>query len=373
MFVGHGVGPPGKQRGTDASQGRLVRTDQTPGRHASLSTRHHRLVPFYPQTCQQDETRNPRRNAGRNRPAPPVQPFSSTDPVRNRHRAIHTDASRDTRETGPQAVSAAPRRHRLQITVFPSRLHRREKPPNLPPTAKGAVQMWEKRQVGRTKLQVTTLGLGTATMGGSRIPITQHQGEAIVTAAWDAGVRYVDTAPFYGVGAAEHRVGDALRDKNRDDWVLSTKVGRLLDPRPTTRLPPTAACRRCHSPSSTTTPMTASCGRSRTATSASASPDRHPVCPRHRRLPARPGTERAIPQSAERQRLQGAGGTAPHRGCQRHRHRRERKAGADRCARLRRLGRLPARRPLHAAGASAAGRPDPAMRRAAPRWSSAAR
>src|ERR1700677_2668505 len=87
---------------------------------------------------------------------------------------------------------------------------------------------WEKRQLGRSKLQVTTLGLGTATMGGSRIPITQTEGQAIVTAAWDAGVRYVDTAPFYGVGAAEHRVGDALRDKNRDDWVLSTKVGRLL-------------------------------------------------------------------------------------------------------------------------------------------------
>ena len=91
--------------------------------------------------------------------------------------------------------------------------------------------MWEKRQLGRTSLQVTTLGLGTATMGGSRIRITQAEGQAIVAAAWDAGVRYVDTAPFYGVGAAEHRVGDALRDKGRDEWVLSTKVGRLLSPK----------------------------------------------------------------------------------------------------------------------------------------------
>lgn len=91
--------------------------------------------------------------------------------------------------------------------------------------------MWEKRQLGRTKLQVSTLGLGTATMGGSRIPITRAEGEAIVTAAWDAGVRYFDTAPFYGVGAAEHRVGDALRDQDRDTWVLSTKVGRLLRPK----------------------------------------------------------------------------------------------------------------------------------------------
>ena len=91
--------------------------------------------------------------------------------------------------------------------------------------------MWEKRRIGRTKLQVTTLGLGTATMGGSRIRITQSEGQAIVTAAWEAGVRYVDTAPFYGVGAAEHRVGDALREQDRDEWVLSTKVGRLLRPK----------------------------------------------------------------------------------------------------------------------------------------------
>jgi D-threo-aldose 1-dehydrogenase len=97
--------------------------------------------------------------------------------------------------------------------------------------------MWEKRQIGRTALQVTTLGLGTATLGGSRIQITQEERQAIVAAAWDAGVRYVDTAPFYGDGAAERRVGDALRDKNRDEWVLSTKVGRLLRPK-TDRAPP---------------------------------------------------------------------------------------------------------------------------------------
>jgi D-threo-aldose 1-dehydrogenase len=90
---------------------------------------------------------------------------------------------------------------------------------------------WEKRQVGRTKLQVTTLGLGTATMGGSRIAVPRAEGEAMVAAAWDAGVRYVDTAPFYGVGAAEHRVGDAMRDQDRSAWVLSTKAGRLLRPK----------------------------------------------------------------------------------------------------------------------------------------------
>ena len=90
---------------------------------------------------------------------------------------------------------------------------------------------WNTRQVGRTALRVTEIGLGTATMGGSRIKVTQTEGQAIVRAAWAAGLRYFDTAPFYGVGAAEHRVGDALRDENRDSWVLSTKAGRLLRPR----------------------------------------------------------------------------------------------------------------------------------------------
>ena len=97
---------------------------------------------------------------------------------------------------------------------------------------------WEKRQVGRTALHVTTLGLGTATMGGTRVKVTRQQGEDIVSAAWDAGVRYVDTAPFYGIGAAEHRVGDALRDKPRDEWVLGTKVGRLLRPTKEGRIEP---------------------------------------------------------------------------------------------------------------------------------------
>ncbi len=89
----------------------------------------------------------------------------------------------------------------------------------------------EKRRIGRTALEVTTLGLGTATLGGSRVPVSWQERDAIVRTAWDAGVRYFDTAPFYGVGAAERAVGDALRDKRRGDWVLSTKAGRLLRPR----------------------------------------------------------------------------------------------------------------------------------------------
>ena len=89
---------------------------------------------------------------------------------------------------------------------------------------------WDKRRVGRTDLQVTVLGLGTATLGGSRIPMANEERLDVIRTAWDGGIRYFDTAPFYGVGAAERAVGDALRDEPRGEWVLSTKVGRLLRP-----------------------------------------------------------------------------------------------------------------------------------------------
>jgi D-threo-aldose 1-dehydrogenase len=89
-----------------------------------------------------------------------------------------------------------------------------------------------KRRIGRALLEVTSLGLGCATLGGSRIAVTRAEAEAVVRAAWDAGVRYVDTAPYYGFGQAERAVGDALRAEPRDEWVLSTKVGRLLRPCP---------------------------------------------------------------------------------------------------------------------------------------------
>jgi len=89
---------------------------------------------------------------------------------------------------------------------------------------------FEKRRLGRSALKVTALGLGCATLGGSRVPVSREEAQAIVRAAWAAGVRYVDAAPFYGFGQAERCVGDALRDMPRDEWVLSTKVGRLLRP-----------------------------------------------------------------------------------------------------------------------------------------------
>ena len=92
---------------------------------------------------------------------------------------------------------------------------------------------FERRRIGRTSLEVTALGLGCATLGGSRVEVGREGAEAIVRAAWVAGVRYIDTAPYYGFGQAERCVGDAMREVPRDEWVLSTKVGRLLRPRRT--------------------------------------------------------------------------------------------------------------------------------------------
>ncbi|MDM0090007.1 MULTISPECIES: aldo/keto reductase [unclassified Variovorax] len=88
----------------------------------------------------------------------------------------------------------------------------------------------QQREVGRSGLRVGALGLGCATLGGSRHPVRRDEAEALLRHAWEAGIRYIDVAPFYGYGAAERRVGDALRHEQRSDWVLSTKVGRLLVP-----------------------------------------------------------------------------------------------------------------------------------------------
>jgi D-threo-aldose 1-dehydrogenase len=87
-----------------------------------------------------------------------------------------------------------------------------------------------KRRVGRTKLEVTDFGLGGATLGGNvEGGVTANAARSIAAVAYDAGVRYFDTAPFYGYGRSEHAIGDELRE--RDGWILSTKVGRLLKPR----------------------------------------------------------------------------------------------------------------------------------------------
>ncbi|MFF2157852.1 aldo/keto reductase [Paenibacillus chitinolyticus] len=72
------------------------------------------------------------------------------------------------------------------------------------------------------------LGFGTAPLGNMYRNIPEAEAMATVDAAWESGVRYFDTAPFYGAGLAEIRLGEALSKRNRDDYVLSTKVGRII-------------------------------------------------------------------------------------------------------------------------------------------------
>lgn len=85
-----------------------------------------------------------------------------------------------------------------------------------------------KRRVGKTKLEVTTLGLGGAPMGGFRATISDAEAMTLTNAAYEGGVRYFDTSPFYGYGRSELRMGAALRERPRGEYVLSTKVGRIM-------------------------------------------------------------------------------------------------------------------------------------------------
>jgi D-threo-aldose 1-dehydrogenase len=81
---------------------------------------------------------------------------------------------------------------------------------------------------GTTGLTVTRLGLGSAPLGGLFNPVSPEQVHAVVRRAYDLGLRLFDTAPLYGHGNAESRLGDVLSKVVRSDFVLSTKVGRLL-------------------------------------------------------------------------------------------------------------------------------------------------
>ncbi|MFI5890200.1 aldo/keto reductase [Actinoplanes sp. NPDC051513] len=103
------------------------------------------------------------------------------------------------------------------MTTFPSR---RESPAS--------------PQAPRGLAGLSRAGLGCAQLGNLYTAIDDATAEATVAAAWDAGVRYFDTAPHYGLGLSERRLGAALRGRPRDTFVVSTKVGRLLEPSPAT-------------------------------------------------------------------------------------------------------------------------------------------
>ena len=86
-----------------------------------------------------------------------------------------------------------------------------------------ATRHWDR--LGNGGLDFTELGFGGAPLGNLYRAITDARADAILDAAWAAGVRYFDTAPLYGFGLSETRLNRFLRDKGRDDYVLSSKVG----------------------------------------------------------------------------------------------------------------------------------------------------
>ena len=88
------------------------------------------------------------------------------------------------------------------------------------------------RRLGRSPVRVTELSFGGAAIGNLFAEVSEQDARAAVDAAWDGGIRTFDTAPHYGLGLSERRLGDALRHRPRDEYVICTKVGRLLDPAP---------------------------------------------------------------------------------------------------------------------------------------------
>lgn len=81
-----------------------------------------------------------------------------------------------------------------------------------------------------TNHQTNKIGLGCAPIGNLYEERSDASAKATIDAAWEIGMRYFDTAPLYGLGLSERRVGDALRGRPRNEYLLSTKVGRLLHP-----------------------------------------------------------------------------------------------------------------------------------------------
>lgn len=86
------------------------------------------------------------------------------------------------------------------------------------------------RPVGHTGLKVTSLGFGCASIGNLGVAVSDEECEAVLNRAWGAGIRYFDTAPHYGRGRSEARLGAFLQGKPRGEFVVSTKVGKVLRP-----------------------------------------------------------------------------------------------------------------------------------------------
>ena len=85
-------------------------------------------------------------------------------------------------------------------------------------------------QVGKTALRVSRLGMGTAPIANLYGPVAEKQAIETIQRSFELGIRFFDTAPLYGAGLSEKRIGIALQGMPRDQFVLQTKVGRMVGP-----------------------------------------------------------------------------------------------------------------------------------------------
>jgi D-threo-aldose 1-dehydrogenase len=103
------------------------------------------------------------------------------------------------------------------------------------------IKLTDRRKVGNTAFELPPLGFGTAHLGGMYNRVSGEVAHETLAAAWDGGIRFYDSAPWYGRGLCEHRTGDFLIDKPRDEFIVTTKIGRYFkrpsDPKTFDRTP----------------------------------------------------------------------------------------------------------------------------------------
>lgn len=91
-----------------------------------------------------------------------------------------------------------------------------------------SISLDQRRQIGSTSLSVPPIGIGTVALGELYATVTEEHSRETLQAAWDGGIRFYDTAPWYGRGLAEHRTGGFLRTQERSDFVITSKIGRYF-------------------------------------------------------------------------------------------------------------------------------------------------
>ena len=226
----------------------------------------------------------------------------------------------------------------------------------------GTMTEFPLRQIGHTGLQVTELGLGCATLGGSR-SLSRAAAEEIVAAAWDAGVRYVDTAPFYGVGQAERASATRCATGRATNGCCRPRSAGCCGRNPTGGF---ADGRRAPAAVRSGLRLFVRWHHALVRGQLSAprpGADRHPVRARHRQsistAPRRSRADEGLRESGYRA-LESLRARRRGRG---DRHRRQRTEVLLEAMEWGALGRVPAGRPLHAAGTGAARRPAAEMRR----------